>query len=367
MAEIFAGILAMNERPAIAKVGDPLITIAIPTFNRVDFLKGCLSSAFYQTYPCLEVLVSDNASTDGTQEFLGAVSDPRLRVIRQRSNIGPLPNWNACLSAASGEYIVFVPDDDSIAPHFLDRCVGLVRLQPHVPVIIALANGSEIVAGARSVVHPAIRSRTLGTGIWDGMDIFMEYLKHQISVHSCTALMRTEYLRLRGGFRVDLPYAADLAAWGSLLMMGKCGLVNEECGSFTAHSESQTKSNSLEIKLRDHSEVIEILATIVRTRTGVDPVKRANILNAAYVNINDGITGLMLRDLREGGKRGKIMAAIWRYRRDLFVRGLTKKNFRKLLRLIILVLLPSRLRILLRKFKSWICVPPQYSPHSPAS
>src|SRR5262249_19504602 len=158
-----------------------------------------------------------------------------------------------------------------------------------------LANGSEIVAGARSVVHPAIRSRTLGTGIWDGMDIFMEFLKCQITVQSCTAVMRTEYLRLRGGFRVDLPYAADVAAWGSLLMMGKCGLVNEECGSFTIHLESQTKSNSLEIKLRDYSEVIEALATIVKTKTGVDPVKRAEILNEAHININDGITGMMLR------------------------------------------------------------------------
>jgi glycosyltransferase involved in cell wall biosynthesis len=353
----------MNELPAIANVEDPLITIAIPTFNRVDFLKSCLSSAFSQTYPCLEVLVSDNASTDGTEEFLAALSDPRLRVIRQRSNIGLLPNWNACLSAASGEYIVFVPDDDSIAPHFLDRCVGLVRLQPQVPVVIALANGSRIVAGVRSVVHPASGSRTLGTGIWDGIDIFMEFLRHQITVQSCTAFMRTEYLRLTRGFRVDLPYAADVAAWGSLLMMGKCGLVNEDCGSFTIHLESPTKSNSLEVKLRDYNEVIETLATVVRTKTGIDPVKRVKILNEAHVHINDGITGLMLRDLREGGKPGKIMAAIWRYRRDLFVRGLTKKNFRKLIRLIILVLLPSRLRDLLRR----ICVPPQYSPHSPAS
>src|SRR5262249_43315608 len=151
------------------------------------------------------------------------------------------------------------------------------------------------------------------------------------------------------------------------LMVGKCGLVNEECGSFTTHSESQTKSNSLEIKLRDHCEVIETLATIVRTKTGVDPVKRAKILNEAHVNINGVITSLMLRDLREGGKPGKIMVAIWRYRRDLFVRGLTKKNFCKLIRLIISVLLPSRLRDLLRRFKSWIGVPPQYSPHSPAS
>src|SRR4030081_967744 len=72
----------------------PLVTIAIPTFNRASLLRECVRSALSQTYRHFEVLVSDNASTDETKEILGQFSDGRLRVIGQETNIGLLPNWN---------------------------------------------------------------------------------------------------------------------------------------------------------------------------------------------------------------------------------------------------------------------------------
>ena len=337
----------------------PLVTIAIPTFNRVAWLKHCLSSALSQTYSRLEVLVSDNASTDGTEEYLATILDHRLRLIKQASNIGLNANWNACLLAANGEYIVFVPDDDSIAPHFLDRCVGLVKLQPRVPVVIALANTCEIVAGGGSVIRPAIKSRILDTGIWDGMDILLEFLKHHITVQSCTVFMRTEYLRMRGGFRIDLPYAADLAAWAPLLMMDKGGFVNEDCGSFTNHSESQTGSNSVEIKLRDHKEVIESLVAISKTKVGGDHAKRVEFIKEACININNCLTERLVCARLAGRRPAEILVMVWSYRRDILMRGLTKKNCRWLILLITLIFLPWRLRGPLWQLKSRIYGPSQ--------
>ena len=89
----------------------PLVTIAIPTFNRASLLRECVRSALSQTYRHFEVLVSDNASTDETKEILGQFSDGRLRVIGQETNIGLLPNWNACLAEARGDYVIFLPVD----------------------------------------------------------------------------------------------------------------------------------------------------------------------------------------------------------------------------------------------------------------
>src|SRR4051794_12551277 len=86
-----------------SRPGRPFVTIAIPTFNRADLLVDCLRSALAQTYSAFEVVVSDNASTDHTQEVLSRFTDRRLRVIRQDRNIGLLPNWNACLAAAKGD------------------------------------------------------------------------------------------------------------------------------------------------------------------------------------------------------------------------------------------------------------------------
>ena len=104
----------------------PLVTIAIPTFNRAALLRGCIQSALAQTYRNLEMLVSDNASTDDTASVLLEFNDKRLRVMKQETNIGLLPNWNACLAGAGGEYVVFVSDDDRISPWLVERCVGVI-------------------------------------------------------------------------------------------------------------------------------------------------------------------------------------------------------------------------------------------------
>ena len=86
---------------------DPLITVAIPTCNRVGWLKDCIVSALAQSYQHFEVLVSDNASTDETPIYLETIFDLRLRVIRQKSNIGLLPNWNAMLGCSQGRLYCF--------------------------------------------------------------------------------------------------------------------------------------------------------------------------------------------------------------------------------------------------------------------
>lgn len=93
----------------------PLVTIAIPTFNRAGMLAVALKSALGQTYSQVEVIVSDNASTDETRGFLEGYRG-RIRVLRQKQNIGMCANWEACLSAASGMYFLLISDDDYLEP-----------------------------------------------------------------------------------------------------------------------------------------------------------------------------------------------------------------------------------------------------------
>src|SRR5262245_28173895 len=158
---------------------DQLVTIAIPTFNRASWLADCVLAALSQTYQRFEVLVSDNASTDETVEVLRQFSDPHLRVVRQKSNIGLLPNWNACLAEAKGEYIVFVSDDDRIAPWMLERCMALIKRQPQIPIILTL-NDFYLTKDGRT--RQATPNRKFGTGIWDGTELLLECCKETIAV-----------------------------------------------------------------------------------------------------------------------------------------------------------------------------------------
>lgn len=103
----------------------PLVSICIPVYNGEQFIAEAIGSAIAQGYPRLEVLVQDNASTDGTWELLVSLADryTELSIERNESNIGMSPNWNRVVNRASGEYVLLMSADDYLEPEFLGRCI----------------------------------------------------------------------------------------------------------------------------------------------------------------------------------------------------------------------------------------------------
>jgi glycosyltransferase involved in cell wall biosynthesis len=99
------------------------VSILIPVYNREKFIGDCIQSALDQTYPNIEVIVVDNASTDKTwdicQKF--ATKDCRMRIFRNQQNIGPVRNWLRCVEEARGYYGKILWSDDLIAPTFLEK------------------------------------------------------------------------------------------------------------------------------------------------------------------------------------------------------------------------------------------------------
>lgn len=99
-----------------------LVSVIIPTRNRRSLLGRTLDSVLRQAAVDLDVIVVDEASTDGTREFLAAVGDPRLRVVRHDQPHGLPQARNSGADAARGDWLAFIDDDDLWAP---DR----IRLQ----------------------------------------------------------------------------------------------------------------------------------------------------------------------------------------------------------------------------------------------
>jgi glycosyltransferase involved in cell wall biosynthesis len=100
---------------------NPKITIGIPTLNRRSYLMLALESVLAQSYKNIEVIVSDNASTDDTLEHLSTVTDDRVRVLHQSENIGMVENFNATLKAATGELFLLLSDDDILEPTAIEQ------------------------------------------------------------------------------------------------------------------------------------------------------------------------------------------------------------------------------------------------------
>jgi glycosyltransferase involved in cell wall biosynthesis len=103
----------------------PRVSIGLPVYNGEDYLSEAIDSILSQTYEDFELLISDNASTDNTQEICEkyAAQDKRVFYTRSPENLGAAKNYNILLEYASGEYFKWAAHDDFLDPGFLERCV----------------------------------------------------------------------------------------------------------------------------------------------------------------------------------------------------------------------------------------------------
>jgi len=132
-----SGSALRNESHAGA-VGQPLVSIGIPSYNRAEGLRRVLRQVLVQTYKNLEVIVSDDASPDPgvfevAREF--AERDPRVRAIRHDVNLGAVRNHDYCLGAARGKYFAWVHDDDELPAEYVEKCVEALESDANLVLV----------------------------------------------------------------------------------------------------------------------------------------------------------------------------------------------------------------------------------------
>ncbi len=109
----------------------PLVSVCIGTFNRVRYVEETLDSVFAQTYPALDVVVVDDASTDGTPDLIARRYGDRVRLIRRTTNSGMCPiTRNQAARAATGRYLAFLDSDDAWYPTKLAKQVAQLEAHP---------------------------------------------------------------------------------------------------------------------------------------------------------------------------------------------------------------------------------------------
>lgn len=115
----------------------PLVSIGIPTYNRAALLKRSIESALNQDYKNIEVIVSDNASTDETERVCGFYrdKDTRLKYVRHTKNHGPTANFHDVLKNASGQFFMWLSDDDWIDVAYVSSCVQQLISDPTISLI----------------------------------------------------------------------------------------------------------------------------------------------------------------------------------------------------------------------------------------
>jgi len=114
----------------------PYVSIGLPVYNGERFLTETLDSLLAQTFENFELVISDNASTDRTQEICEdyAAKDRRIRYYRNDQNLGAARNYNRVFELSTGKYFKWAAHDDLCAPQYLERCVEVLDRKPSVVV-----------------------------------------------------------------------------------------------------------------------------------------------------------------------------------------------------------------------------------------
>ncbi|WP_214401530.1 glycosyltransferase family 2 protein [Pseudonocardia lacus] len=114
----------------------PRLSIGLPVYNGEEYLAEALDSLLGQTYRDFELIISDNASTDGTADLCRHyAADPRIRYLRQPRNIGCAGNHNVVFEVARGELFKWASDDDLYGRDLLRRCIAVLDENPHVVAV----------------------------------------------------------------------------------------------------------------------------------------------------------------------------------------------------------------------------------------
>jgi glycosyltransferase domain-containing protein len=123
-------------------MNQPLVTIGLPTYNRPDGLLKVLTSIKRQTYTNLEIIISDNCSTNERvqqiiQEFTAA--DSRVQSIRQSINIGLESNFNFVFEKSTADYFIWMSDDDYFDDNYIEECISFLETNPEYMLCSGIA------------------------------------------------------------------------------------------------------------------------------------------------------------------------------------------------------------------------------------
>lgn len=203
----------------------PRVSIGMPVYNGERFIREALDSILAQTFRDFELIISDNASTDGTEEICRTYAsyDGRIRYSRNGTNLGAARNFNHTFEVSSGEYFKWAAHDDVLARDYLDRCVDMLDTAPRA-VVLCFPRRVFIDTEGRAVRSCDFRPSSRKLHEQNGLRI-LPFGELVCLPHSCVpaivfGLMRTSALRktrLIGGFVAsDLVLVAEMALLGSL-------------------------------------------------------------------------------------------------------------------------------------------------------
>ena len=281
------------------------VTIGIPTLNRSDLALRAIRSALAQSYSDIEVIVSDDASTDDTVARVLEIQNPHLRLFQQKQRLGLVGNFDFCLRHATGEFFLLLGDDDVLLPTAIERLV-----QPF------LFGKSPIPASAVGVVWcPCEIADNKNSQFWttepgpeleSASSLLAALFAGDRGPRLSSILLRTQDAVAVGGYENKYGDLCDIGNWGRAALLREYAVcVPEPLVQYTNHLGSTTSQSAVQ-KWQRWARVVhkDLLASAEASQDG----NAARKLKSAKRNFISGITLTIL--IQTIGKPGWIRNAI---------------------------------------------------------
>ena len=104
-----------------------LVSVIMPSYNTARFIKEAIESVLNQTYQNFEIIIVDDCSTDNTDEVIAAITDERIKYIKNQKNSGAAISRNRALREARGKWIAFLDSDDVWLPEKLEKQIAFME------------------------------------------------------------------------------------------------------------------------------------------------------------------------------------------------------------------------------------------------
>jgi len=249
-------------QPQVPTIKKPLVTIAIPTYNRAaKTLPAALRSALGQTYENVEIIVSDNCSTDNTEQVVREFG-PRIKYVRQTQNLGLNGNLNQCIDRATGDYLLLLHDDDLIDADFVESCIAAVGNATSVGFI---RTGIRIIGSDGTVLSERPNLVTESSSV---ADLMLAWFRNETAQYCCNMLFNTRALREIGGFQSRNNLYQDAIAQVKVAALYGHAHVKEPKASFRRHDENAGAPSRAGISnwCEDSLQLVEVICSRAQDR-----------------------------------------------------------------------------------------------------
>jgi glycosyltransferase involved in cell wall biosynthesis len=239
--------------------------------NGLPFVRETVASVLDQTFAEFRFFIIDNASTDGSRDFLCELDDPRVHVELLPEDVGQTAALNTGLSRIQTGLVARIDADDVCLPERLERQVERFRADPD---LVLLGSAAEMIdeKGRRKgeVRYPGRR------------EAILEFLPLGNPFVHASVMFRCEAALAAGGYPHDFSYAQDLALWLRLMQSGKAANLDEVLVQVRVHAAQATRDARLrEVRLEDNLRLareMEALPNLPRRVRDAARLRRAFML-----------------------------------------------------------------------------------------